>query len=110
MFHIDKWWGPTSSAARITTARSSAAVVAAAERLAESHGARHVVLSGGVFQNATLLASVLSGLRKRKLSPLIHRKVPANDGGISYGQAAIGAARLAGMGEPPVPVLQHQGG
>ena len=74
----------------------AAAVLAAAERLAESHGARHVVLSGGVFQNATLLASVLSGLRKRKLSPLIHRRVPANDGGISLGQAYYAASQVAG--------------
>ena len=74
----------------------AAAVVAAASRLAESAGARHVVLSGGVFQNVTLLSRVLSGLRKRKLSPLIHRQVPANDGGISLGQAYYAAAQVAG--------------
>jgi hydrogenase maturation protein HypF len=72
------------------------AVLAAVSRLAESSGARHVVLSGGVFQNATLLASVLSGLRRRKLVPLIHRKVPANDGGISLGQAYYAALQVAG--------------
>jgi hydrogenase maturation protein HypF len=74
----------------------AAAVVAAASRLAERTGARHVVLSGGVFQNVTLLSRVLSGLRKRKLSPLIHRQVPANDGGISLGQAYYAAAQVAG--------------
>jgi len=74
----------------------AAATVAAASRLAESAGARHVVLSGGVFQNVTLLSRVLSGLRKRKLSPLIHRQVPANDGGISLGQAYYAAAQVAG--------------
>ena len=74
----------------------AAAVVAAASRLAESAGARHVVLSGGVFQNVTLLSRVLSGLRKRKLTPLIHRQVPANDGGISLGQAYYAAAQVAG--------------
>ena len=72
------------------------AVVAAAARLAEGAGAGHVVLSGGVFQNATLLSRVLSGLRKRRLAPLIHRQVPANDGGISLGQAYFAAARVAG--------------
>jgi hydrogenase maturation protein HypF len=72
------------------------ATVAAASRLAEGAGARHVVLSGGVFQNVTLLSRVLSGLRKRKLSPLIHRQVPANDGGISLGQAYYAAAQVAG--------------
>ena len=74
----------------------AAAVVAAASRLAEGAGARHVVLSGGVFQNVTLLHRVLSGLRKRRLSPLIHRQVPANDGGISLGQAYYAAAQVAG--------------
>jgi len=49
-----------------------------------------------VFQNVTLLARVLSGLRKRKLSPLIHRQVPANDGGISLGQAYYAATQVAG--------------
>jgi len=74
----------------------AAAIAAAASRLAESAGARHVVLSGGVFQNVTLLSRVLSGLRERKLSPLIHRQVPANDGGISLGQAYYAAAQVAG--------------
>ncbi|MBP2669645.1 MAG: (NiFe) hydrogenase maturation protein HypF, partial [Deltaproteobacteria bacterium] len=57
---------------------------------------RHVILSGGVFQNVTLLSAVLSGLRKRGMAPLIHRKVPANDGGISLGQAYYAAQRVAG--------------
>ena len=74
----------------------AAAIVAAASRLAETGGARHVVLSGGVFQNVTLLSRVLPGLRERKLSPLIHRQVPANDGGISLGQAYYAAAQVAG--------------
>ena len=74
----------------------AAAIIAAASRLADTAGASHVVLSGGVFQNVTLLSRVLSGLRKRKLSPLIHRQVPANDGGISLGQAYYAAAQVAG--------------
>ncbi|HAM32352.1 MAG TPA: hypothetical protein DCP41_02255 [Deltaproteobacteria bacterium] len=74
----------------------ASAILAASSRLAESAGARHVVLSGGVFQNVTLLSRVLSGLRKRKLTPLIHRLVPANDGGISLGQAYYAAMRVAG--------------
>jgi hydrogenase maturation protein HypF len=74
----------------------AAAILAAASRLAEGSGARHVILSGGVFQNATLLAVVLSGLRRKKLVPLIHRQVPANDGGISLGQAYYAATQVAG--------------
>ena len=74
----------------------AAAIVATASRLAENAGARHVVLSGGVFQNVTLLSRVLVGLRKRKLTPVIHRLVPANDGGISLGQAYFAAVQVAG--------------
>ena len=72
------------------------AIVAAASRLAESAGARHVVLSGGVFQNVTLLSRVLSGLRKRKLAPLIHRQVPANDGGSLSGRRITRPRRSQG--------------
>jgi hydrogenase maturation protein HypF len=74
----------------------AAAVLAAVARLSESSGARHVVLSGGVFQNMTLLGLLLTGLRKRGMVPLIHRKVPPNDGGISLGQAYYAAQRVAG--------------
>ncbi len=74
----------------------AAAILSAASRLAETSGARHVILSGGVFQNATLLASVLTGLRRKKMVPLIHRQVPPNDGGISLGQAYYAALRVAG--------------
>jgi hydrogenase maturation protein HypF len=87
---------PAGTVARRFHDTLASAVLAAVDRLAESTGARHVALSGGVFQNVTLLASILSGLRKRKLLPLIHRKVPANDGGISLGQAYYAALQVAG--------------
>ncbi len=74
----------------------AAAILAAVSRLADGWGARHVILSGGVFQNATLLALVLSGLRRGKMVPLIHRRVPPNDGGISLGQAYYAALRVEG--------------
>ena len=48
-----------------------------------------VVLSGGVFQNALLLDRV----RERLPQALVPVRLPVNDGGISYGQAAIAAAR-----------------
>ena len=52
-----------------------------------------VALSGGVWQNMTLLEKSLSRLEKENFEVLIHNKVPANDGGLSLGQAMI-AARL----------------
>jgi len=65
-------------------------------RLAEGDGAGHVLLSGGVFQNIYLLKKLLAGFRRKKLKVLIHREVPANDGGISLGQAYYAAQVIAG--------------
>ena len=51
------------------------------------------MLSGGVFQNRRLIEGVAAGLRSAGLRVLVPERLPVNDGGISYGQAAI-AARL----------------
>lgn len=71
--------------------RGTAEVV---ERIAEAEGLRTVALGGGVFQNARLLVSLRRALEARKLRVLTARLLPANDGGISYGQVAVAAARL----------------
>ncbi len=60
-------------------------------------GVRTVCLSGGVFQNRRLASTLLRRLARDGFEVFINRRVPVNDGGVSYGQAAIGAARL-GMG------------
>ncbi len=71
-------------------------VLRAADAVAEGTGARHVLLSGGVFQNVRLLDALLRGFRARRLAVLVHRQVPANDGGISLGQAFYAAHTIAG--------------
>jgi hydrogenase maturation protein HypF len=58
-------------------------------------GLRTVVLSGGVFQNQWLAAKVVRDLSADGFEVHTNRLVPSNDGGISYGQAAVAAARLA---------------
>ena len=63
--------------------------------LADEHGLRAIVLSGGVFQNRLLLEAVSSRLEAAGRQVLLPRKLPANDGGLSLGQAAIAAARRA---------------
>jgi hydrogenase maturation protein HypF len=55
-----------------------------------------VVLSGGVFQNALLLARTRGLLEDRGLSVLVPERLPPNDGGIAFGQAAVAAAQVAG--------------
>jgi hydrogenase maturation protein HypF len=55
----------------------------------EQTGLNTVGLSGGVFQNTTLLALVAEALARHEFEILTHRKVPPNDGGLALGQAAI---------------------
>jgi hydrogenase maturation protein HypF len=59
-------------------------------------GIDEVALSGGVWQNITLLGRTLSLLKEEGFRVYIHREVPTNDGGLSLGQAVIAAARLRG--------------
>jgi hydrogenase maturation protein HypF len=51
-----------------------------------------VVLSGGCFQNATLLSGLIQALLDKKFEVFTHQQVPANDGGIALGQAVVAAA------------------
>ena len=66
--------------------------------LAEERGLRSVVLSGGVFQNRLLLERTMPLLTANGLRVLVPTLLPPGDGGISYGQAAVAAARLAAGG------------
>jgi hydrogenase maturation protein HypF len=61
--------------------------------LRDRTGLATVALSGGVFQNALLLERVSGGLEQRGFRVLTHSRVPCNDGGISFGQAVVAAAR-----------------
>jgi hydrogenase maturation protein HypF len=67
----------------------------AAAACAEAGESGIVVLTGGTFQNLRLLASTRRRLEGLGFDVLTHRRVPPNDGGISYGQAAVAAARAA---------------
>ena len=55
-----------------------------------SSGIDNVLLAGGVYQNRL----ILEGMEKRLASPglnvFFNRKIPANDAGISVGQAIFG--------------------
>jgi hydrogenase maturation protein HypF len=61
--------------------------------LAADRGLDAVVLSGGAFQNRRLLERTSARLAAAGLRVLVPERLPPNDGGIAFGQAAIAAAR-----------------
>jgi hydrogenase maturation protein HypF len=61
-------------------------------------GDARVCLSGGSFQNLYLLGRTVVELRRRGFGVFMHAQVPANDGGLSLGQAMI-ANQLLREGE-----------
>ena len=63
--------------------------LAVCQRLRQQHGLSEVALSGGVWQNVTLLEKTAVLLTNHQFTPYLHQKVPANDGGLALGQAAI---------------------
>jgi len=65
-------------------------IVRVAGWMRERTGHSSLVLSGGVFQNHFLLNRVFELLEGSGLTVYINRQVPANDGGISLGQAYYG--------------------
>jgi len=81
-----------AAAFHTTVAEVTAALV---ERAVAAGAPPTVCLGGGCFQNRRLLADVGRLLRAQGLRVLTGNAVPVNDGGISYGQAAVASALLA---------------
>jgi hydrogenase maturation protein HypF len=67
----------------------SAAIVEICCRIRQTDALNRVCLSGGTFQNWSLLHRTVVELRRRDFGVFLHATVPANDGGISLGQAVI---------------------
>jgi hydrogenase maturation protein HypF len=65
------------------------------EKIRKDTGVGKAALSGGVFQNSMLLSGMIKALEEKGFQVYTHKLVPANDGGISLGQAVI-AGCLAG--------------
>ncbi len=79
----------------VVSARFHRGLAEATAEACATTGERLAVLSGGVFQNRLLLALTTEALKARGLRVLVPRRLPANDGGISYGQAAVAVAQCA---------------
>jgi len=62
------------------------------EKMRRERGLTEVALSGGVWQNVTLLQKTLDRLRGADFVVYTHHLVPPNDGGLALGQAIIAAS------------------
>jgi len=60
--------------------------LAVVDKMSTIHGIRNVCLSGGVFQNRLLLSKMVAVLEKAGYKVFVHKRLPTNDGCISYGQ------------------------
>jgi hydrogenase maturation protein HypF len=84
--------GPVAAAFHTTLAEVTCALVTDA---ADRTGVRQVCLGGGVFANRRLTADLLDRLTRAGFEVHTGGRVPVNDGGISYGQAAVAVARVS---------------
>jgi hydrogenase maturation protein HypF len=80
---------PASEIARAFHHGLAAGVARAVLEITDREGLDTVVLSGGVFQSRLLLDRLVALLRAASLEVWCNREVPANDGGLSLGQAAL---------------------
>jgi hydrogenase maturation protein HypF len=69
-------------------------IVTLAQQVRDERHLSRVALSGGVFQNMFLLERTRQQLAAEGFEVFTHSRIPANDGGISLGQAAVANARL----------------
>lgn len=69
-------------------------IAEACNTIRKDSGLSDVALSGGVWQNMTLLHKTVVLLEKSGFKVFFHKRVPANDGGVALGQAVITAYRL----------------
>jgi hydrogenase maturation protein HypF len=72
----------------------TAAFVAMSCEMRKITAINRVALSGGCFQNRILLEGTITELKKKDFDVYYHSQVPANDGGVSLGQAVIAGSMI----------------
>jgi hydrogenase maturation protein HypF len=68
-------------------------IVEVSKEAAAHLGTSDVALAGGVFMNRIVAGGATERLVGAGLSPLLHIRLPMNDGAVSYGQAIVAWAR-----------------
>lgn len=63
-------------------------------KLRAEYDLNDVVLSGGVWQNLTLLSRAVDLLTAQNFKTYIHHLVPTNDGGLALGQAVVAIHKI----------------
>jgi hydrogenase maturation protein HypF len=66
-------------------------------RLRDREGIDQVAMSGGAFQNVTLMSGLTRSLTSHDFEVYTHRLVPTNDGGLALGQAVCAGLRFMEM-------------
>ncbi|MFN8464173.1 MAG: carbamoyltransferase HypF [Caldilineaceae bacterium] len=85
---------PAGQIATLFHAALAELIVRLAVDLRDRTGIGRVALSGGVFQNVVLLRAAVHELRRTGFTVYVHHHVPANDGGLALGQAAVVGRQL----------------
>jgi len=81
--------------ASVFHASLASAIVRQAMAHRQIYGVHTIGLSGGVFQNRLLTEQVQSAIKKEGFDVYLHEKLPAGDGGISFGQLIEAGSRIA---------------
>jgi hydrogenase maturation protein HypF len=64
------------------------------DQIRKDNGVDQVALSGGVWQNMTLLRLTYDLLTSENFKVYVHHQVPTNDGGLALGQAVVAIHRM----------------
>lgn len=91
--HLITTTAPIETRAALFHRQLAAAFASAAAALLPMTPSRAIGLSGGVLCNQVFAENLAAELRTRGCTPLTHRLVPPNDGGIAYGQACLAGRR-----------------
>ena len=90
---VAEWQKGVDAAALATRFHNTVAqmVITVCRQIRDETSLNEVALSGGVWQNMTLLKRTIPPLQAAGFTVYWHTVVPSNDGGLALGQAMIGA-------------------